>query len=71
MHTNYFWRGWDAYANGEPLEACRSDLEIRGWMAALHAEADSQTDTWLVEHRPVVVYESSIEDDYDWIRTGC
>lgn len=70
--NSYYWRGWDAYANGEPLEGCRSDLEIQGWFAALRADADSQTDAWLVEHQPVVVVsESFIEDDYEWIRTGC
>lgn len=54
-NTERYWKGFMAYVQQRPLDECRDAEQIRGWLAALHAEADSQTDDWLVEHRTVVV----------------
>lgn len=76
-----WYEGYRKFAAGESFERCRTAAELSGWLAAASGHAACETldaaaaagasgerlDDVLVS----LSRESSIEDDYDWIRMGC
>ena len=39
--------GWDFYTAREPLSACKTHEQYKGWWAALNANANTDTDIFL------------------------
>lgn len=67
--------GWRLYVQGQPITACANDAQRAGWMSANKAEAFCAVLDYEASRKQdgsaFVLVESSIEDDYAWIRTGC
>lgn len=74
-----WYEGYRKFASGEGWQRCHTAGELSGWLAAASGSAlcgamdamaeagasPAQLDGFLSS------VESSIEDDYQWIRTGC
>lgn len=74
-----WYEGYRKFAQGEGWQRCHTAGELSGWLAAASGSAlcgamdamaeagasPAQLDGFLSS------VESSIEDDYQWIRTGC
>lgn len=74
-----WYEGYRKFAAGESWQRCHTAGELSGWLAAASGSAlcgamdamaeagasPAQLDGFLSN------VESSIEDDYEWIRTGC
>lgn len=79
-----YTEGWDAYAAGRPIDDCETDAARRGWWAANASEAAclavdylaatgqaADIDAFVDSLRQCSRPEPGVEDDYEWIRTGC
>jgi hypothetical protein len=53
------------YANGELIDACQNDEQMRGFKAAMNVDADAGTGFWLRSRQHVDVDEP----DYRYVRT--
>lgn len=42
------------YRGGWPIEQCETEMQRAGYMAALNADADAETERYLVTHRQAV-----------------
>jgi len=43
LQQKHFDVGYALYVAHQPLDACQSDAQRRGWMAALYANAEAET----------------------------
>jgi hypothetical protein len=77
---NDFQVGYYKYLTGASESQCTSDAQIAGWYEALHQEVQRRSQARRPGLFPVQEFEdapefltpeSSIEDDYEWIRWGC
>jgi hypothetical protein len=75
-----FQVGYYKYIAGASESACTSDAQISGWYEALHQEVVKRSQARRPGLFPAQEFEdapefllpeSSIEDDYEWIRRGC
>ncbi len=73
-HSDWL-KGFALYAEGKSDSRCANHAQVVGWYAACTADAACQTiDHMAAEGQTAEDFDlflSSIEDDYDWIRTGC
>lgn len=74
--TAQYWEGYRKFAAGERWQACTTSEQIRGWLAASAGKAacdimDAMAKAGASPEELDRAVESSVEDDYEWIRTGC
>ncbi len=73
-HSDWL-KGFALYAAGYADSRCDNYAQVVGWYDACSAEAACRTMDYMAAagatSEELDVFLSSIEDDYDWIRTGC
>ena len=79
-----YQEGWDAYTAGRPIDECETEAARRGWWAANAAEAvclvvdylaatgqTARIEAFVGFLRDVTLPPVGIENDHEWVRTGC
>jgi hypothetical protein len=58
--------GFDLYVAGYADSHCANREQVIGWYDACAADTENRVSLQILDNS-----DSSIEDDYEWIRTGC
>lgn len=59
-----YWTGFEIYTGGLPERYCVNAEQVRGWYAALHAEAEASTAEWFDAQAAMAVEDEVIGDDF-------